>query len=52
MDGISYLVEVSIDDKYFWKLHWIPENQEFIEIVNYIRLLAKDRKAKFNSQNN
>jgi hypothetical protein len=40
MDGTSYLIEASIDNVYFWKLHWSPENKEFIEVVDYIRSLA------------
>jgi hypothetical protein len=40
MDGISYLIEVSIDKVYFWKLHWSPEDKEFMKVVDHIRSLA------------
>ena len=46
MDGTSYLLEALIDDLYIWKLHWIPEDEEFIKVVNHIRLLAKDKIAE------
>jgi hypothetical protein len=40
-DGISYLIEVSIDNVYFWKLHWLPEDKEFMKVVDHIRSLAR-----------
>ena len=41
MDGISYLIEVSTDNVYFWKLHWVPEDKEFMKVVDHIRFLAR-----------
>jgi len=40
MDGTSYLVEASIDNVYSWKLHWSPEDKEFMKVVDNIRSLA------------
>ena len=40
MDGTSYMVEASIDDAYSWKLHWAPDDKEFITVVDQIRALV------------
>jgi predicted small lipoprotein YifL len=40
MDGSSYMVETSIGDGYSWKLHWAPDDKEFITVVDQIRALA------------
>jgi len=45
-DGISYLVEASTDNVYFWKLHWSPEDKEFIKVVDHIRSLAREKNAE------
>jgi hypothetical protein len=45
-DGISYLVEASIDKVYFWKLHWSPEDKEFMKVVDHIRSLAREKIAE------
>ena len=42
-DDISYLVEASTDNIYFWKLHWSPEDKEFIKVVDHIRPLAREK---------
>ena len=49
MDGISYLVEVSTDNVYFWKLHWLPEDKEFMKVVDHIRSLAREKNAQQNA---
>jgi len=46
MDGISYLVEASTDNVYFWKLHWSPEDKEFMKVVDHIRSLARKKNAE------
>ncbi|MFC1738637.1 hypothetical protein ACFL1G_06280 [Planctomycetota bacterium] len=40
-DGHFYLVEASTDNVYFWKLHWSPEDKEFMKVVGHIRSLAR-----------
>ena len=40
-DGTSYLVEVSIGDAYSWKLHWVPDNKDFMKVISHIRALPK-----------
>lgn len=45
-DGISYLVEASTDNVYFWKLHWSPEDKEFMKVANYIRSLARRKSTE------
>lgn len=40
-DGTSYLVEVRIDNFYSWKLHWLPDDKELIEVVKQIQALAR-----------
>ena len=42
-DGTSYMVEVSIGDAYSWKLHWVPDDKEFIKVVDHIRALARKK---------
>ena len=46
MDGTSYLVEVSTDNVYFWKLHWVPEDKEFMKVVDHIQSLAREKNAE------
>jgi hypothetical protein len=46
MDGASYLIEASIDNVYFWKLHWVPEDKEFMKVVDYMQSLARERNAE------
>jgi len=45
-DGCSYLLEASIDSVYSWKLHWVPEDKEFMKVVDHIRSLARQKNAK------
>jgi hypothetical protein len=40
-DGTSYLVEVRIDNRYSWKLHWLPDDKELIKVVKQIQALAR-----------
>ena len=35
MDGYSILIESTIDGKYVWKLHWLPEST-FLQVANEI----------------
>ncbi len=42
-DGTSYLVEVSIGDAYSWKLHWLPDDKEFMKVIDDIRVLARKK---------
>ncbi len=44
-DGISYMVEVSIGDSYSWKLHWSPDDKEFVTVVDQILSLAEYKAA-------
>jgi len=46
MDGISYLVEASIDNVYSCKLHWLPEDKELMKVVDHIRSLARKKNAE------
>lgn len=41
-DGISYLLETYIDNVYSWKLHWVPEDNEFMKVVEYIRSMPNE----------
>lgn len=45
-DGISYLVEVSTNNVYFWKLHWSPEDKEFMKVVDHIQSLSRGKNAE------
>jgi len=38
MDGYSILIESTIDGKYFWKLHWMPEGA-FLQVANEVESL-------------
>lgn len=42
-DGTSYLVEVSIGGAYSWKLHWGPDDKEFMKVIDDIRALARKK---------
>jgi hypothetical protein len=46
LDGTSYLVEVSVGGTYSWKLHWAPEDGEFMKTVDRIRALAVEQAAE------
>ena len=48
-DGISYLVEASIDNAYTWKLHWVPEDEELIKVVDHIQSLARKKSVEQNA---
>jgi hypothetical protein len=45
-DGTSYLVEVCIGDAYSWKLHWVPDDKELIEVIDHIRSLAREKASE------
>jgi hypothetical protein len=40
MDGGAYFVETSMDNVYSWKLHWCPEDEELMKVVDKIRFLT------------
>jgi hypothetical protein len=46
LDGSSYLIEALIDNVYFWKLHWVSEDKEFMKVVDHIQSLAREKTAK------
>jgi len=46
LDGTWYLMEAFIDNVYSWKLHWVPEDKEFMKIVDYIQSLAREKTWK------
>lgn len=46
LDGSSYLIEASIDNVYFWKLHWVSEDKEFMKVVDHIQSLAREKTEK------
>ncbi len=37
LDGTSFLMEASIDDAYYWVLHWSPDDEYLIRVVDQIR---------------
>jgi len=45
-DGETDLIEASIDNVYFWKLHWSSEDKEFMKVVDHIRSLAREKNAE------
>jgi hypothetical protein len=46
LDGSSYLIEASTDNVYFWKLHWVSEDKEFMKVVDHIQSLARETNAE------
>ena len=44
MDGYSILIESTLDERYVWKLHWMPE-ERFLQVANEIEAILGVMKA-------